>query len=163
MNGKAIAFGIVLLLVGVGAGYYFSANYKVTPQVSAPIVTPTEAVTTTPVVNAVTSTPIPTQVTTVDESAVLTSAVHDGLIAEHGPDAGSMNITVSKIQGNFAEGMAGGTGGGGMWFAAKVNGTWKLAWDGNGTISCAQINPYNFPNTLVPECWDDATQKTVTR
>lgn len=47
--------------------------------------------------------------------------------------------------------------------AAKVNGTWKLIWDGNGTISCASIDPYNFPVSMVPECWNETTGKSVKR
>jgi hypothetical protein len=74
-----------------------------------------------------------------------------------------MTITVSKIAGNFAQGGASEQGGGGMWFAAKAGGVWNLAWDGNGTISCTSVNPYNFPTTMIPQCWNDATQKMVTR
>ncbi|MCX6791509.1 MAG: hypothetical protein NT149_00535 [Candidatus Gottesmanbacteria bacterium] len=94
---------------------------------------------------------------------LIISAVKAGLVAEHGPDAATMTITVSKIVGNFAQGGASATGGGGMWFAAKVGDVWKLAWDGNGTISCASINPYNFPTSMIPECWNETTQKNVTR
>jgi len=153
MNGKSILIGIILLVVGLGAGYYFATSYKVVPQGTS-IPTPTQEVTLQP-----------TSVQAIDEKAAIIAAVRMGLIAGHGPDAGAMTITVSKIQDTFASGGAidPGSVGGGMWFAAKVNGAWKLAWDGNGTISCASVNPYNFPALMIPECWDDATQKPVTR
>ena len=157
MNGKTTFLVIVLILLGIAGGYYIGANYKLTLQpqgavsTTAPIPTPTQA--------AIEVIP------TVDETATLITAVKAGLVAEHGPDAANMTITVSKIVGNFAQGGAKEPEavGGGMWFAAKVGGLWKLAWDGNGTISCTSIDPYNFPVSMIPECWNDATQKIVTR
>ncbi len=53
--------------------------------------------------------------------------------------------------------------GGGWFLAAEVGGQWVIVDDGNGTVSCEKINPYNFPTTLVPECWSDATQDLIQR
>ncbi len=152
MNGKTTLLVIILILLGIGGGYYLGANYKLTLQ-------PQNAATTTA------PTPTDTPVVAADETAVLIAAVKTGLVAEHGQTAANMTVTVSKIAGNFAQGGAidPGSVGGGMWFAAKVGSVWKLAWDGNGTISCTSINPYNFPVSMIPECWNDATQKIVTR
>jgi hypothetical protein len=51
-----------------------------------------------------------------------------------------------------------------MWFAAKVNGIWKLVWDGNGQINCSDIAAYPaFPTDMIPECWDTTTNKVITR
>jgi hypothetical protein len=162
MNGKIMVLVIVLVLLGIAGGYYFGTNYKLILQphneVTTTVPTPSPAIEVQVLPSAK-----PSPAPTVDETAILISAVKAGLLAEHGSDAGTLNITVSKFAGNFAQGGASGQGGGGMWFAAKVGGVWKLVWDGNGTISCATINPYNFPTSMIPECWDDATQKTVTR
>lgn len=103
------------------------------------------------------------QTPTIDETDLLKTVIKQALVAEHGSTANELTITVSKIQGNFAQGGASASGGGGMWLAAKVNGNWKLVWDGNGTISCQDVNPYNFPASLVPECYDELTGKMVTR
>lgn len=158
MNGKNTFLVIILILLGIAGGYYLGTNYKFTLQpqnavsvTTAPIPTPTQA--------AIEVSP------TVDETATLIAAVRAGLVAEHGSDAASMTITVSKIVGNFAQGGAiePGSVGGGMWFAAKTGGVWKLVWDGNGTISCTSIDPYNFPASMIPECWNDATGKLITR
>jgi hypothetical protein len=107
----------------------------------------------------------PTATPTVNETEAIKAAVKLGLIDEHGANAANMVVTVSKIEGTNASGGAiePGSVGGGMWLAAKVNDTWKLIWDGNGTISCQIIAPYNFPTSMVPECWDETTQKSVTR
>lgn len=156
MNGKTTFLVIVLILLGIAGGYYVGTNYKLTLQPQG-AVSVTAAPTPTPAPSAVMVSP------TVDETAMLIAAIKAGLVAEHGSDAVNMTITVSKIVGNFAQGGASAEGGGGMWFAAKVGGVWKLAWDGNGTISCTSINPYNFPVSMIPECWNDATQKSVTR
>jgi len=163
MNGKSLVIGLVLLILGVGAGYYFATNYKVTPKGQA-TTAPTGVV---EVVATPTSTPTPSASSGqgVDEKAALLVAVKAGLVAEHGPTASSMNVTVSKIQGNFASGGAvdPNSVGGAMWLAAKVNGKWVLVWDGNGTIPCETTDPYNFPVSLLPECWNEATGKIVVR
>ena len=60
--------------------------------------------------------------------------------------------------------MVGGEGGGGRWFAAKVNGLWKLVWDGNGIIKCSDLADYpEFPVSMIPECFDEASDKLVKR
>lgn len=162
MNGKTLL--IVLLMVVVAAGaYYFGVQSKTAPTEPVSItVTPTQAV--VPVSPSTTS-PVTSPATpTTDENALVIAAVKAGLVAEHGPDANSLTVTVSTIQGTYAKGMASASAGGGLWFAAKVNGSWKLVWDGNGTIDCTSLTAYpNFPNTLIPECYDAATQKSVTR
>jgi hypothetical protein len=111
------------------------------------------------------TTTIPATVTpTVDDTKLLLSVVKQALVAKHGSSANELNITVSKIQGNYAQGGASATGGGAMWFAVKENGVWKLVWDGNGTISCDLTTQYpDFPKTMIPECWNEKTLKSVKR
>jgi hypothetical protein len=101
---------------------------------------------------------------TAAESETLKSVIKTALIAKHGQNAAELNISVSKIEGFFAQGGASAQGGGGMWFAAKVNGEWKLVWDGNGTIQCSDLKDYpTFPTSMIPECLDTSTNKMVTR
>lgn len=160
MNGKTAVVGIILLVIGLGAGYYFATNYKVTPQGQPQ---------TSPSVETITPIPTPTQsvstvAPTVDETATLIAAMKAQIIAKRGPDAATLSFTVNKIQGNYAQGAASSGQGGGMWFAAKVNGSWQLVWDGNGTILCTDLTNYpNFPTSMIPECYDMANQKNVTR
>lgn len=156
---------ILLLILVAGGAYYFGMKYKIVPAEPAmvtatPVLSPTEGmITTSP---GAPSTPSATA--TVDETAVLIAAVKQGLVVEHGPDANSLNVTVSTIQNGYAKGMASSQGGGGLWFAAKVGGVWKLVWDGNGIIDCTTLTPYpNFPTSMIPECFNSSTQKMVTR
>ena len=163
MNGKTAMLVIFLILLGIAGGYYIGANYKLTFE-------PQNAVTITAPTPEPQNTVIPTLQASpsgqaIDETAALISAVKAGLVAEHGSGASAMTVTVSKIVGNFAQGGAKEPEavGGGMWLAAKVGGAWKLLWDGNGTISCESVDPYNFPNTMVPECWNEGTGTLITR
>lgn len=55
-----------------------------------------------------------------------------------------------------------GVAGGGVWVAAKVNGEWKIAHQGNGLPNCDEIAPYNLPKDLLETCVDE-TGKLITR
>jgi len=80
------------------------------------------------------------------------------------PDDESLTFTVSTNDGKYASGGVSAQGGGGYFFAAKVNDKWEIVADGNGTISCSDMAKYpDFPKTLIPECYDSSTQKTVKR
>lgn len=99
-----------------------------------------------------------------DESSSLIPIIKQALVAKHGNTANELNITVSQIQGTYAKGMASATGGGGLWFAAKVNGNWTLVWDGNGIIECATVKGYpEFPKAMIPSCFDTVKNDIVTR
>jgi len=148
-----IAIFVTAVIVFLGATVY----YKGLPSFPSYNKTP---VSTESAVAEVTPSPLPV----VDESVDLAIFIKAALILKHGSNAETLNVTVSKIEGNYASGGASGQGGGGMWFAAKVGGVWKLVWDGNGQINCTDIAPYPaFPNSMIPECWDTATQKIIAR
>ena len=105
-----------------------------------------------------------TAIPSTDETSLLKVIIKEALAAKHGSNADSLNISVSQIQADYASGGATDQGGGGMWFAAKVNGAWKLVWDGNGSILCSDLTAYpNFPSSMIPECWNEQTQKLITR
>lgn len=148
-----IAIFVTAVVVFLGATIYYKGLPAFPSYNKNPVSTESAAVTQTP-------NPLPV----VDESEALIAAIRAALIVKHGTESGSLNITASKIEGDYASGGAAGPGDGGMWFAAKVNGDWKLVWDGNGQINCSDIVPYpGFPNVMIPECWDTVTQKIVKR
>jgi hypothetical protein len=117
----------------------------------------------------ITITQAPTQTVVVasptpDDKAAVIAMVKASEVARVGADANSSTYTVTQIQGNYARGTAGGTGGGAIWLAAKVNGVWKMVFIGNGTVECSSLAPYpDFPKTMMSECWDSVNQKNVTR
>ena len=51
----------------------------------------------------------------------------------------------------------------GSFLAAKDSGTWILVFDGNAAIRCDQVNPYEFPAEMVPECFDAESGEVVSR
>lgn len=151
MNWKTFILILILLgMVGYG-GYYLGNKNKAVqePVITQPAPTNTQAVTPT---------------SGVDEAATLKTVIKQALVKEHGATANDLNVTVSKIEGNYAQGGASASAGGAMWFAVKVNGDWTLVWDGNGTISCTLTDKYpDFSTSMIPECWNDKTMKSVTR
>jgi hypothetical protein len=151
MNIKTFVLIVILLGMVAYGGYYLGNKNKLVsaPATTLPVPTGTAAISATP---------------TGDDTALLLAAIKQALVAEHGATANELTITVSKIQGNYAQGGAAAQAGGAMWFAEKQNGVWKLVWDGNGTISCDVMDKYpEFPNTMIPECWNDKTMKSVAR
>ncbi|PIZ43553.1 hypothetical protein COY33_01315 [candidate division WWE3 bacterium CG_4_10_14_0_2_um_filter_42_7] len=73
-------------------------------------------------------------------------------------DTTTMKVEIRKSTGKYASGSVSpieeGVGGGYL-FMAKVSGVWKVVADGNGTISCEQLEPYpDFPTDMIPECID---------
>lgn len=75
-------------------------------------------------------------------------------------------IAVNTDMGNYAKGSVSlkGEGGGGLWFAAKVNNRWRLVYDGNGIIPCSDLKQYpDFPSSLIPQCFDDEKNVLIER
>lgn len=80
-----------------------------------------------------------------------------GQIAQkHGKLTSEVVIKLSDEKEGFAYGLVGFAGemGGGMWFAAKTEKGWELAFDGNGIIPCDPVNKYGFPVDMIPKCVD---------
>jgi hypothetical protein len=75
------------------------------------------------------------------------------------------NITISQRKGDFIVGgiKFAGEIAGGYLLGAKVNGEWKIIFDGNGTIPCSSVDMVDFPSSLVTECWDTVNNVNVDR
>lgn len=133
-------FIFVSLVLVVAVGFIFYLYGK--GEISIPGILPKTQTTPTP---QATATPEP-----VDDQALIKKAVYEktGLTEEN------TDVTVSKIEGNFA------TGGikekeavGGAYFiAAKVSGGWIVVYDGQSTPTCSQLDQYQFPVSLAPQC-----------
>ncbi len=79
-------------------------------------------------------------------------------------EVSNINLTITENTGTHASGGVKQEGAisGGWWLAAK-DGQWKIVADGNGTVPCAAIEPYDFPVDMVPECWDEDEMELVQR
>ena len=101
---------------------------------------------------------------TQNEETKLENEIKEQILAESESDGSSLKVSVSEVSGDYAKGMASDDGGGGLWFAAKVNGSWKLVWDGNGIIFCSDLTGYpNFPASMISECYDQKTDQLIKR
>jgi hypothetical protein len=150
---KYVAVVIITTIVVLAGAFVFFKRSSTLPAVNPNQVSTESAVPT--------GMPSPTPES---ENDMIIAAVRAGLVAEHGAGAAGMTITISKIEGDYSQGMANDTGGGGLWFAAKTENDWKLVWDGNGIINCTDINAYpGFPRDIIPQCFDKATGKMVDR
>ncbi len=89
------------------------------------------------------------------DDEVLT-AVTRALHEKHNLTPGTLEVTLtSVIEGKYATGGARDAGSAGMWFAALVDGAWRIVWDGNGVIDCPSLDPYpDFPVSMIPACYD---------
>ena len=74
------------------------------------------------------------------------------------------NLTVSQNTGTHATGGISFQGeiAGAMWLAHSDNGIWTVDYDGNGTIPCQDVEPHNYPSSILTECWDDNTNTVKT-
>ena len=67
-----------------------------------------------------------------------------------------VTVTVNQQTADYARGGVkfgkNGIGEGGIFLAAKVDGVWRLVFDGNGIYRCSQLKPYNFPESMAPDC-----------
>jgi len=48
--------------------------------------------------------------------------------------------------------------GGAYFIAAKVDNEWICVYDGQSQPTCEQIEPFDFPKSLVPECLNKANK-----
>ena len=152
-----ILIGLMIGGLAIG-GYVYLNKPKLVSENT--VVTPTNVPTVLPTLKP---TEVPATPTLEDDKAIAT-AIKKLLVAEHGVDANDLVVSVKRIEGRSAQGSADEQGGGGMWFATKDSGEWKLVWDGNGIVSCKQMAPFpNFPKDMIPQCFDDATQNMVSR
>ncbi|MFA6492886.1 MAG: hypothetical protein WCV58_01990 [Patescibacteria group bacterium] len=120
----------VLLFVGIG---YFGWNHFKNNKTSV-LASPSSAVTSSPLASSAKN----------DESLLISLCQKENNF----PD---ITCEVIKIDGNYAYGSAGGTGGGAIWYAKKVDGTWTTIIKGTqDSPSCSETS--DFPKTIVPTC-----------
>lgn len=113
---------------------------------------------------------IPIQTSTFPASSVETDSIKDQIIQalsqKNNWDASSIELNITAVEGDFAKGDVKFKNemGGGLWFAAMTNGTWKIVYDGNGIITCDQLANYpDFPKDLIPNCYDNQTDESRAR
>jgi hypothetical protein len=154
-----IFFAFLLLgVVGYGAYRYSQGTRSLETITPSPTPAPAAVETETPAPTAGVTQPAQTS----DDNDAIEQALHK----KNGWAAGSVTLQVKTDDGQYASGLVNDTGGygGGYFFAVKDNGTWVIVADGNGVIECASLTRYpDYPKTLIPACYDRATDKQVKR
>lgn len=75
-----------------------------------------------------------------------------------------ITVKISTNDGKYASGTVTSQGSGGYFYAIKINNIWEIVADGNGVILCGYLSKYpDYPNTLIPECWDETKEISVKR
>jgi hypothetical protein len=156
-----LIFLMVILIAITGALLYWTVlkGEILKPAVEGEV-TPTPTLTQPTPTGTPTLTPTPT----IEEKSAL-EQIREAFAAKYGKPLADVNASISENDGTYAKG--------GVSFAGEIAGAWFLAYkgtsgwiivaDGNGTVTCASIDPYNFPTTMVPECWDESTSTLITR
>jgi len=142
-------FLIVFIILGLW-GYYFYHQNKL-PFLNHPvtIVNPTP-ITSIPLFPSATL--VPSQPSINDDILQIKTA----FAKKYGRNVADVDLDLAADDGSYAIGtvtfklaMEGG-----HLLAAKAAGGWVIVQDGNGSVMCDAISPYNFPKSMVPECID---------
>jgi hypothetical protein len=151
MKNYILGIGTILIiaLLALLAYLYTKPNQKI------------EISLTTPSTNGSTTIPTLNPTPTISDNELIRLAL---FAKNNWVDDGSMTFTIKTNDGKYASGGISSQGGGGYFFAEKVNGQWEIVADGNGIIECSSLVKYSdFPKTLIPECYDSVAQKIVKR
>ncbi|MFC1710178.1 hypothetical protein ACFL0F_00765 [Patescibacteria group bacterium] len=156
---------LVFLAIGIGLYAIFRPTFVITTPSPSPTMVP-EVVSPT-IVPELDGSALPSPSPTPESGEVVSDEVmiKAAMAQKHGKGVEEVNLSVGDMSGIYASGVVSFAGeiGGGWWLAVKSGDEWIIVADGNGTVMCNDIDPYNFPISMVPECWDDATQTLITR
>jgi cytoskeletal protein RodZ len=133
---------ILLLFVIAWLFFFYKSEEKTTPS----------ATTTSQTNESTTST---TSEKTESDSELLRKAVS----TKTGIPLETIVVSINENTGKYAKGTVSSEGemaGGGYWLAVKEGGNWTIAFDGQSTPECSQVDPSGFPASMVPECFDSS-------
>jgi hypothetical protein len=159
---------ITVLLLGLGAfGFWFwqnniQGNVEPSPSVLTPESSPSQVIKPSSEID-----PSP-QASAEEAEEPQTSDldnIKQAFAEKYSRDISEVDISIDKNTGTYANGLVKFAGeiSGGWFLAYNDNGLWIIVADGNGTVMCEDIEPYNFPTDMVPECWDEDTMTLVER
>lgn len=87
-----------------------------------------------------------------------TAAIKQLFAEKYNKDLSDIQIVIAQqtenhLRGSVKFAMNGNFGEGGIVLAAKVDGKWQIVFDGNGGISCALVESFNFPAEMIDDCY----------
>lgn len=91
------------------------------------------------------------------------TGIQQAFMEKYQKNDNEVQITIQKLEDNYARGgvkfaTAGQAGEGGIFLAYKDDGIWKLAFDGNGMISCSEMAKYDFPADMALDCYNETIE-----
>ncbi len=116
-----------------------------------------------------TPSPTPTvKVELIETSAPIideTEAIKEAVFNKTGLTKNEALVTIDENTGQFAKGgiKEYEAVGGAYWIAAKTATGWVCVYDGQSQPTCQQIDSYNFPIDMVPECLDENGEVVIER
>lgn len=136
---------IVVILLGAG-GYWYYRNRTRPAEVA--LETPEEELILSPTEGRKPAEEKP------EETISDLDLIKEALAKKYNKSVAEIEATISEIDRPYARGSVrfAKEEGGGWWLAYKEKGGWLIVADGNGTIPCETIEPYQFPKGIVPEC-----------
>jgi len=89
-------------------------------------------------------------------SALEMEAIKKAVYEKTGLTSEVADVTVSEYTSSYAKGgvKEKEAVGGAYFIAAKVDNEWICVYDGQSHPTCEQLEPYDFPKEMVPECLD---------
>jgi len=92
-------------------------------------------------------------------------AIREAMAQKHDKRVEQVELEIDVLNPPYAKGGVRFQGemGGGWFLAYQEDDQWVITADGNGTVPCQAVEPYDFPISMVSECWDEATSSLITR
>jgi hypothetical protein len=83
----------------------------------------------------------------------LADEIQELFVEKYPKYAGTLSVSVDQEIGDYARGgvIFEANAPGGIFFVAKIDGKWKIIFDGNGQIPC-NLASYGFPNEMLSDC-----------
>lgn len=75
-------------------------------------------------------------------------------------EEGDEVCSVTKVDGNFAKGGVGSSGGGIAWLATKIDNKWAVVQKSQDSWSCEILEQYNFPKGFTKYCFSSETNES---
>ncbi len=100
----------------------------------------------------------------IDAVVSKTDEIKKLLADKYGKKVAEVTINIGQETDNHIRGgvefQPGGPENTGIFLAAKVDGSWQIAFDGHGAISCEDMADYNFPEEMITDCSKTRVIKT---
>ena len=160
-NKPILIIAIILLIAAIfGGGFLWWSMRAGTPTVE-PTTRPTPVAT-----PEIMPSPAPEETPiTEEETESDLVQIKEAFAEKYNRSVGEIDATIDNNTGTYANGLIRFAGeiGGGWWLAYNSGDGWIIVADGNGSVLCDDIEGYDFPTDMVPECWDEATNTLIQR